>query len=456
MYPQALARWRASAAALLAALLLTACGSARAVAARQLTPTPPDVPSPLPTITNTPSDTPTITATPTATTTSTPTRTLTPTPSFTPTFTNTPTPTNTFTPTPTNTPTPTPLPGSPATLAEFWEGRATWRLDVRDTGLPLGESNSIIMSGGAVWSYMNASSASAGVADQCGGAVQFPGCVTRWVSRDGGKHFVLSGSSCMLPCNTCPCGAADHTWQQQYPRITRAADGTLYMVFEYGAMTWLLWSPDGVSWSKPVQVPQTGMWDFRDRACPPVMHVGASPFWTSPLDCLQGGPPGIYIEGHRLYVFVGLGQNPGHMGCLWTRIDDLTHFTACASNPIISGAPEYGPLEARGFAANPYYDFRFVTSADIVWSDGYYYMTYEGIRGPSSPTVGRDDQFALGFARSPDLDAVWEKYPGNPVLSDVGDYWGIGHADLVIDGRYTYLYTQTPYGTRGRYTLVLK
>ena len=82
-------------------------------------------------------------------------------------------------------------------------------------------------------------------------------------------------------------------------------------------------------------------------------------------------------------------------------------------------------------------------------------MTYEGVRGPSSYTVV-DDQFGLGLARSvgPALDGPWERYPGNPIISSLPANVGIGHADLLILGQNTYLYTSTSDSTRGRYVLV--
>jgi hypothetical protein len=127
----------------------------------------------------------------------------------------------------------------------------------------------------------------------------------------------------------------------------------------------------------------------------------------------------------------------------------------CASNPLFGAQNGYGPLEARGAEANPYFEFRTISSADVVPVGDRYYMAYEGVRGPSDPAVV-DDQFALGFARSagPAIDGPWEKYPGNPVIMDVANNWGIGHADLVIVGPATYLYTATSQSTRGRYVLV--
>jgi hypothetical protein len=132
------------------------------------------------------------------------------------------------------------------------------------------------------------------------------------------------------------------------------------------------------------------------------------------------------------------------------------NFFPCSANPQLTGSPIYGPLDARGWDANPYFDFRYMTSVDMIRQDEMYYMTYEGIRGPSSPNAGRDDQFALGFARSPVVNGMWQEYPGNPALQGVIDNWGIGHADLIVLNGTTYMYTGIPGNTRGRYVLQYK
>ena len=173
-------------------------------------------------------------------------------------------------------------------------------------------------------------------------------------------------------------------------------------------------------------------------------------------NCLVGAPPGIYIEGDLLYVFVGLGRNPGRMGCLvGNKYSGAAGLRHCASNPLFGAELGYGPLDVVGAEANPYFEFRTISSADVVRVGDRYYMAYEGVRGPSDPTVV-DTQFGLGFARSVGaaIDGPWEKYAGNPMIMDLPGDWGIGHADIVIVGPATYLYTSTPAGVRGRYVLV--
>jgi hypothetical protein len=146
------------------------------------------------------------------------------------------------------------------------------------------------------------------------------------------------------------------------------------------------------------------------------------------------------------------------MGCfVGNKHEGAAGLRPCKSNPLFSAADEYGPLDAVGAEANPYFDFRTISSAEVVRLGRTYYMAYEGTRGPTSHRV-REDQFALGFARSTSstIDGPWEKYPGNPVIADLGDNWGIGHADIVIAGGVTYMYSSTSPTTRGRYVLVYR
>jgi hypothetical protein len=233
----------------------------------------------------------------------------------------------------------------------------------------------------------------------------------------------------------------------------------MYMVYEWGAGTYMRTSSDGILWSGEAHVPGTGQWHADPGTCPTAAAVGEHPniyMETEYGDCLVGAPPGVFVEGDLLYVFVGLGRDPGHMGCyVGSKHAGAAGLRRCASNPLFGAENGYGPLDALGAAANPYFEFRTISSADVVRVGAHYYMAYEGVRGPSDPTVV-DNQFALGFARSagPAIDGPWEKYPGNPVIMDVANNWGIGHADIVIVGPATYLYTATSQTTRGRYVLV--
>jgi hypothetical protein len=176
-------------------------------------------------------------------------------------------------------------------------------------------------------------------------------------------------------------------------------------------------------------------------------------------ECLAGGPPGLFVDGDTLYVFVALGQNPGAMGCFAAPVGAAgADFYRCAANPLFTGADSYGPEEGRGAAANVHFDFRTISSAEVVRlgddAEARYYMLYEGVRGPG-PGDGGDTQFGLGLARSTtaQIDGPWEKYPGNPLLVDLPGNIGLGHADVVvIDGR-TYLYTSLDGVTRSRLLL---
>lgn len=346
----------------------------------------------------------------------------------------------------------------PPTLEDFWEGRAEWVLTDEDVGLPIGESDTIALDDGVFWSYLHASNQSAGIIDQCGMPVEFPGCLTRWESQDGGASFELALPICQIPCGECPCDdARDHITAQQYPRVF-VTDDQFYMVYEWHAQTILRRSEDGLNWSDWVYLRTPGgTWPSSFAPCSEVERIGPHPHIRGQVDdCLVGAPPGIYVEGDTLYIFVSAGSAPAHMRCYkGDRHGPLDALQLCDTDPLFEGAREYGPLELRGADANAYFDFRYVSSADLLRVGDRYYMSYEGIRGPDQLERGMDTQFALGFARSvgPEIDGPWEKYAGNPVIFDLDFNWGIGHADLLVVESETWLYSATSQTTRGRYVL---
>jgi hypothetical protein len=342
------------------------------------------------------------------------------------------------------------------TLADFWEGRARFVVDVEDTGLPKGESDTLVMSNGEFWSYLHASARSAGTVDRCGNPVEFPGCTVIYRSRDGGRTFQhYDPPVCQFECRQCPCDSTrDHIDQQQYPRVT--TDGnTMTLVYEYRGRVMLRRSSDGLSWSLPEQLRGSGVW-YGQSSCRPEERIGPHPYVAHDYDCLVGAPPGIYADGKRLYVFVGLGQNPGSMGCYYGALGTPGgQLAKCAHNPLFTGATEYGPLEDKGAPANPFFDFRTISAAEVQKIGDRYYMLYEGTRGPGEGDPG-DTQFGLGLARSltNQADGPWEKFPGNPILIGLPGNIGLGHADLVVVNGQTLLYTSLNGATRSRLVLV--
>jgi hypothetical protein len=350
--------------------------------------------------------------------------------------------------------------GEQPTLADFWAGSAEFVLEVADTGLPMGESETIVMADDSWWSYVHASQQSAGAIDQCGDPVAFPGCTVLYTSADGGITFAPDDPPvCLFECVSCPCESEiDHVDQQQYPDVF--FDGsTLRMVYEYRGRTMLRQSADGITWSPPQRIEQTGVWKKWLRDCPSAEEIGAHPFVPYDYECLAGAPPGIYVDGNLVYVLIGVGQNPGGMGCyIGTTDSDASFFQRCENNPLFEGADEYGPLEAFGIEANRFFDFKTVSSAEIVpIIDGdatRYYMLYEGVRGPGPGDAG-DTQFGLGLARSrtDQIDGLWETFADNPILVDVPANVGIGHADIVIHNGQTILYTSLDGETRSRLIL---
>ena len=166
--------------------------------------------------------------------------------------------------------------------------------------------------------------------------------------------------------------------------------------------------------------------------------------------CLVGAPPGIFVDGEELYVFVDLGSCPAHLGCFrGPRSAGAAGLKRCSTSSLLDGAAQQG--EAFGKEGNPFFDHRFLSSAEVVKERGRYYMLFEGERGLKPPEM--DSQWGLGFAWADRLDSKWTRHPDNPILMDIPGNIGIGHGDLVrIDGRW-YLYTATSGSTRGRYRL---
>lgn len=382
--------------------------------------------------------------------------------------------------------------GTPPTIADFWNGLASFEIEVADTGLPMGESETIHVENGHMWSYVHASYQSAQVVDQCGDPVGFPGCMVIYRSYDQGMSFSLEQPAvCQIACNQCPCRLdVDHIggsvkngiWlntideampleegdqfdifaQQQYPDVAyHESTGTMFMVYENGGGTKMRQSKDGLLWGTPANVGETGHWREWLKGCPDYEMVGTHPFVPPDYNCLSGGPPGLYIEGDTIYVFVAGGQAPGNLICWKGRAgQEPESYKRCDNNPLFgSQAREYGPLELRGREANQFWDFRTISSAEVVaLGEGIgrrYYMLYEGIRGPG-PFDGGDTQFALGLARSVtnEIDGPWETSDLNPILVDLPANVGLGHADItIIDGE-TILYTSLDGVVRSRLKLV--
>lgn len=351
---------------------------------------------------------------------------------------------------------------SPPTIADFWNGDAEWIVEIEDVGLPIGESETVAINDDVYWSYLHASDQSSGVIDQCGMPVEFPGCLTQWKSKDGGENFSLAHPVCLMPCEKCPCDdERDHITAQQYPRVTVADDGIWYMAYEWHAQTILRTSPNGLDWSDWTYLTTpAGTWHTNDLPCTELQRIGEHPNIRGEVhNCLLGAPPGIFLDGDILYVFVSAGSAPGHIRCYkGNRFDTLDNLNVCDTDPLLSGAREYGDVDLRGADAHEYFDFRYTSSAEVIKVDDHYYMFYEGIRGPEELEIGSDTQFALGLARSvgDQIDGAWEKFEGNPILMDMQFNWGVGHADIVLIDDVTYMYTATSTETRGRYALVWK
>ena len=194
------------------------------------------------------------------------------------------------------------------TLTDFWAGKAGFIVDSADTGLPMGESDTIILPDGTWISFAHASYRSAGIRDRCGDPVPFPGCVITYISTNQGKSFSPPDKLiCLFHCTSCPCQSSrDHVNQQQYPRTAIAGD-QLLVVYEFLGEVYLRRSADGRRWSWPERVGYTGFWTDNNR-CEIYERIGMHPFNNQEIgQCLAGGPPGIYVDSGLVTVLVGMG-----------------------------------------------------------------------------------------------------------------------------------------------------
>jgi hypothetical protein len=195
------------------------------------------------------------------------------------------------------------------TLADLWRGDAHFEIEVANTGLPMGESDTLPVGDNELWSYIHASYQSAGVVDQCGDPVPFPGCVVIFQSQDGGLTFtpLAAGDAttpqpltCQIPCTQCPCDSQrDQIDQQQYPQVVRQVNEEgrerWVMAYEYRANTMLRRSADGLTWSPAEEAPFTGIWQEWLMPCGEEERIGPHPNAPAGYDCLVGGPPGLTL-----------------------------------------------------------------------------------------------------------------------------------------------------------------
>jgi hypothetical protein len=214
-------------------------------------------------------------------------------------------------------PQPEPHPGQYPTLEDFWVGSAHFVVEVVNTGLPMGESETLVMGNGELFSYVHASDRSAGTRDQCGNPVAFPGCTVIYRSRDGGHTFAHDNPPvCQFACRQCPCTSqTDHIEQQQYPRVVVTGDtvtgDTVVTAYEYQGRVMLRRSADGLNWSAPEHVGDTLLWHLWYADCPADTRVGDHPFVTFNYECMAGGPPGLWVED-----FCRVGAEPRQHGLL--------------------------------------------------------------------------------------------------------------------------------------------
>lgn len=101
------------------------------------------------------------------------------------------------------------------------------------------------------------------------------------------------------------------------------------------------------------------------------------------------------------------------------------------------------------------FDFRTISSADVLRVGDQLYMLYEGVRGPGPGDAG-DTQFALGLARTIAGPGRWSlgDLPRQPTAGRPARQRGVGHADLLVLNGKTLLFTSLDGVQRARLGLV--
>jgi hypothetical protein len=160
---------------------------------------------------------------------------------------------------------------------------------------------------------------------------------------------------------------------------------------------------------------------------------------------LAGAPPGLFVDAEQVYVFVDLGSCPAAIACIHGhRFQSAAQMRPCETAPLVHGAREFGQGKS-GREANAYMDFRYASSAEVVYSNGMFYMFWEGERGGG--------EWGVNLASSIAIDAPWIRSHLNPALMDAPIFNGMGHADLLQIDQEWFLFTSTSNTTRGRYRL---
>jgi hypothetical protein len=99
------------------------------------------------------------------------------------------------------------------------------------------------------------------------------------------------------------------------------------------------------------------------------------------------------------------------------------------------------------------WDSATVGRRSIIRQGSYYYMVYEGSTAATSEKGFSGAEWSSGLARSKDL-IVWEKYPENPILPVTNTGFGFDGPDFVVTkDSVLHIYFRTPRGGTSRATL---
>ena len=292
---------------------------------------------------------------------------------------------------------------APPTLADLWDGRATWNLAAEKLG---GDFNfhyiSIAPHGGKLMAYYIVNSVDAAKRPKMG--------IGRAQGRDGIK-WTDDGAV----INVGPAGAWDDRLAS-FPGIWKDGD-TWYLVYEGAA------DDAGTSTGDIGLATSTDGKTFTKHPANPILRHEKTGWERANI-----GTPSLFKENGVWYLFYhGYDWSVCQIGVASGK--SLTDLTKSPANPII-------PVAAEPTA----WDCGTTGKRSTIHKDGeYYYMMLEGSTAQPYQTA----RWSSGLARTTDLTARWTKCPRNPLIPTTAGSFGYDGPELVKINNAWHLYVRS-------------
>ena len=303
-------------------------------------------------------------------------------------------------------------------LADFWNGNATWVSDSNNIGSSFGfHCLSTIKNGSEIWAYYinNYSSPKGSIKSATGRARSTDGL--NWIN-DG---IVMDGGAPVRPNirqdKVSVVEGQSPYWDDRlatFPGIWK--DGrTWYLVYE-GAAEDIPYSPGdiGLATSTDGKI-------FTKHPKNPILRHN-----TTGWEKVNIGTPSLYKENGTWYLFYhGFDGDFCRIGVATGT--SLTNLTKNSGNPIIDVA-----------AGTTAWDCGSAGKRTVVKEGSYYYVAYEG----STRQPYDQAKWSSGMARSTNL-FNWIKFPGNPVIPQTTSGFGFDATEIIqINGTW-FMYVRT-------------